>query len=91
MYLGKSNHHTHTVIREILVVKKFSYSSKITKIKHMKYFQRTYYIIECELNYHRVQKIFNTNISHTNIFNTKIFQNTVASKPELKSQNGRVG
>ena len=33
----------HTVIQEIFVVKKFLYSSKITKIKHMKYFQRTYY------------------------------------------------
>ena len=38
-----------------------------TKIEHTKYFQHTYYVIECELNYRRVQKIFNTNILHTNI------------------------
>ena len=47
------------------------------KIKNTKYFQRTYYVIECELNYCKAQKIFNTNILHTNIFNMKIFQATV--------------
>ena len=56
-----------TVIREIFIVKKFSFSSKSMKIKRMKYFQRTYYVIERELNYRRVQKFFNTNILHTNI------------------------
>ena len=56
-----------TVIREIFVVKKLSYSSKSTKIKHTKYFQRTYYVIERELNYHKARKFFNTNILHTNI------------------------
>ena len=61
-----------TVIWEIFVVKKFSYSSKITKIKRTKYFQRTYYVIERELIYRRAQKIFNTNILHTNTFDTKI-------------------
>ena len=54
-----------TVIREIFIVKNFSYSSMSTKIKHMKYFQHMYYVTECELNYHRVQKFFNTNILHT--------------------------
>ena len=71
--------HVYTVISEIFVVKKCSYSSKITKIKHTKYFQRTYYVIERELNYRRVRKFFNTNILHTNIFNTKIFQTTVCT------------
>ena len=42
------------VIWKIFIVKKFSYSSKITKIKHTKYFQCTYYVIERELNYCRV-------------------------------------
>ena len=55
----------YTVTREIFVVKILSYSSKITKIKHTKYFQHTYYVIECELYYCRVQKFFNTNILHT--------------------------
>ena len=63
--------HVCTVIRGIFVVKQFSYSSKIMKIKQMKYFQRTYYVIEREFNYRSVEKIFNTNILHTNIFNTK--------------------
>ena len=57
----------YTVIREMFVVKKFLYSSKITKIKHMKYFQHMYYVIEHELNYRKVQKFVNTNILHTNI------------------------
>ena len=68
--------HTLTVTLEIFVVKKFSYSSKITQIKHTKYFQRAYYVIERELNYRRLRKFFNTNILHTNGFNTKIFQPT---------------
>ena len=68
-----------TVIREIFVVKKFSYLSKSTKIKHTKYFQCTYYIIERELNYHRVRKIFNTKTFYTQIFlNTKISPTTVS-------------
>ena len=57
----------HTVIREIFVVKNFLCSSKSTKIEHAKYFQRMYYVIEHELNYRRVRKVFNTNILHTNI------------------------
>ena len=56
-----------TVIRETFVVKNFLYSSRSTKIKHMKYFQHTYYIFKRELNYLRVQKFFNTNILHLNI------------------------
>ena len=61
MYLYKVE--MNTVIRKIFVVRKFSYSSKSTKIKHTKSFQRT----ERELNYHRVQKICNTNILQRNI------------------------
>ena len=57
----------YTVIWEIFVVKKFLYLFKDTKIKRTKYFQCTYYVIECELNYRRVRKFFNTNILHTNI------------------------
>ena len=67
----------YTVIWKIFVVKKFLYSSKITRIKHTKYFQRTHYVIEHELNYRRVRKFFNMNILHTNIFDLKIFQTTV--------------
>ena len=37
---------SHTVIREIFVVKKFSYSSNSTKIKHTKNFQCRYYIVD---------------------------------------------
>ena len=39
-----------TVVWEIFVIKKFLYSSKSMKIKHMKYFQHTYYVIEHKLN-----------------------------------------
>ena len=56
-----------TVIGEIFIVKEFSYLSKSVKIKHTKYFQRTYYVIERKLNERRVWKFFNTNILHTNI------------------------
>ena len=78
-FLSACRHGTeYTVIWEIFVAKKFSYSSMFTKIKHTKCFQCAYYVIECELNYHRLWKFFNTNIFHTNIFNTKIFQTTVS-------------
>ena len=56
-----------TVVREIVVVKKFSFSAMSTKLKHTRYFQHTYCIIERELNYCRVQKFFNMNILQTNI------------------------
>ena len=69
----------HTVIWEIFVVKKFRARQRVRKL-NTKYFQHTYYIIECELNYRRVQKFFNTNILHMNIFNTKIFQMMVHCK-----------
>ena len=58
---------TTTVIREIFVVKQFSYSSESTRIKRTKYFQCTYYIIEHELNDRRVLKFFGMNILHPNI------------------------
>ena len=38
---------TRRVNQEIFVVKKFLSSPRTTKIKHTKYFQHTYYLIEC--------------------------------------------
>ena len=34
-----------------IYVKKFKYLSKSTKIKHTKYYQHTYYVIECRVKY----------------------------------------
>ena len=61
-----------TIIRKIFVVKNFLYSSMSTKIKNTKYFQRTYYVIERELNYRRVREFFNMNILHE-YFSTRKF------------------
>ena len=55
---------TSNVIQDIFVVKKFSDSSKFTKIKQMKYFQRTYYIIERKLNYRTLQKFLAQTFTH---------------------------
>ena len=41
------------------------------KIKHTKYFQRTYYLIEGELNSRRLGNNFNRNILHTNFLTRK--------------------
>ena len=67
----------YTVIREIFVGKNFLYSSKCTKIKCTKYFQHAYYVIEYELNYYKVRKVF-AQTFYTQIFlNTKISPTTV--------------
>ena len=58
----------NTVSWEIFVVNKCSYSSKIAKIKHAKYFRHTYYGIRWELNYHGVWKKILTRIFYGRIF-----------------------
>ena len=47
----------YTVIQEIFIVEQLLYSPKGEKIRHKKHFQHTWQVLECELNFRRVQKI----------------------------------